>query len=193
MSRTHAVAVLILAVALLIGAPRRSSAQSIAIEGDLPAFFLDGYSGIANITLANGISIALGAGRYSVPGFIVEAQDSYDEAGWKATSESIQVLRVGYRFRGPLRNGLAVHAIVLNQNWRLQARELGEATRFRPLGVGLSAGYFLHLGRHLYVYPTSAVTYNTVYSGDTSVQGRRYDVARWQVNPSVHVGWEMGF
>jgi len=192
MSRTHAVALILFATASL-AAPRNTAAQSIAIEGDAPAFFLNGYSGIANITFANGISIALGAGRYNVPGFVVEAQDSYDEAGWKATSESIQVLRVGYRFRGPLRNGPAVHAIVLNQNWRLQARELGEETRFRPLGVGLSGGYFLHAGRHFYIYPTSAVTYNTVYSGDTSVQASRYNVARWQVNPSVHIGWELGF
>jgi hypothetical protein len=46
---------------------------------------------------------------------------------------------------------------------------------------------------HSYIYPTSAVKYNTVYSGDTSVQASRYNVARWQVNPSVHIGWELGF
>jgi hypothetical protein len=192
MSATQAVTVLLVATVGFV-APRNAAAQSIAIEGDAPAYFLSGYSGIANITLGNGISVAFGAGRYNVPGFIVEAQDSYDEAGWKATAQSIQVLRVGYRFRGPLKNGPAVHAIVLNQSWRLQARELADETRFRPLGVGLSGGYFLHVGRHFYIYPTSAVTYNTVYSGHTTVQASRYTVARWQVNPSVHIGWEMGF
>jgi hypothetical protein len=192
MSRTHALAALLIAT-FSAAMPQNALAQSIAIEGDAPAYLLSGFSGIANITLANGISIALGAGRYNVPGFIVEGQDSYDEAGWEATSESIQVLRIGYRFRGALRNGPAVHAIVLNQNWRLEAKELGEETRFRPLGVGVSTGYFFHVGRHFYIYPTAAATYNTVYSGDTSVQASSYDVPRWQVNPSVHVGWEMGF
>jgi hypothetical protein len=117
MSGTQAVTFL-LAATVAFAMPRNAAAQSIAIEGDAPAYFLSGYSGIANLTLRNGISIAFGAGRYNVPGFVVEAQESYDEAGWKATSESIQVLRVGYRFRGPLRNGPAVHAIVLNQKWR---------------------------------------------------------------------------
>jgi hypothetical protein len=103
MSGTHRFAVLLVAAVSFVGSGN-AEGQSIAIEGDAPAYFLSGYSGIANLTLANGISIALGAGRYNVPGFIVEGQDSYDEAGWKATAESIQVLRVGYRFRGPLKD-----------------------------------------------------------------------------------------
>jgi hypothetical protein len=184
-------AVVVIAGTLALSVPRLAMAQAFSIEA--PAYFLNGFSGIANITRANGISIALGAGRYNVPGFVVESQDSFEEAGWKATSESIQVLRVGYRFRGPLNNGPAVHAIVLNQNGLLEAEELGEETHFRPLSVGISGGYFFHIGRHFYIYPTSAVTYNTVYSGETSVQSSSYEVARWQVNPSVHIGWELGF
>ena len=184
-----------LAALFLVGVPflavsRETHAQSVAIEADALAYPLGGYSGIVNLTFNNGLSIALGAGRYNVPGFVVEGQETFDEAGWKGTSESIQVLRLGYRFRGPGTNGPAVHAIVLNQNWRLEAERLGDETRFRPLGVGVSGGYYFHIGRHFYVYPIAAATYNTVYSGETSVQGRNYDVAAWQINPSVHIGWE---
>jgi len=171
-------------------ASRPWDAQSVAIEADAPAYLLGGYSGIVNLSFDNGLSIALGAGRYNVPGFVVEGQESFDEAGWKATSESIQVLRVGYRFSEPGRNGAAVHAIALNQDWRLEAERLGAETDFRPLGVGVSGGYYLHIGRHFYVYPIASATYNTVYSGDTSVQGMEYEVAAWQINPSVHVGWQ---
>jgi hypothetical protein len=56
--------------------------------------------------------------------------------------------------------------------------------------VGVSSGYYIHIGRHFYVYPIASATYNTVYSGDTSVQGMEYKVAAWQINPSVHVGWQ---
>ena len=188
-SRT-CLAVLLFAGLPLLTVPRLSSAQSVAIEADAPAFLLGGYSGIINVSFANGLSIALGAGRYDVPAFVVEGQESFDEAGWKATSESIQVLRVGYRFSEPGSNGLAVHAIALNQDWRLEAERLGAATDFRPLGLGVAGGYYFHIGRHLYAYPIAAATYNTVYSGDTSVQGREYEVAAWQINPSVHIGWQ---
>jgi hypothetical protein len=186
----RSLAVLFLAGIPLLTMPRRTDAQSVAIEADALAYFLGGYSGIVNLTFDSGLSIALGAGRYNVPGFVVEGQETFEEAGWKATSESIQVLRIGYRLRGTGTNGPAVHAIVLNQNWRLEAERLGDETRFRPLGMGVSAGYYFHLGPHFYVYPTASATYTTVYSGETSVQGRDYDVAAWQINPSVHIGWE---
>jgi len=171
-------------------APRRAEAQAVAIEADAVAYFLSGYSGIVNLTFQNGLSVALGAGRYDVPGFLVEGQDTFDEAGWRATSESIQVLRVGYRFREPNRNGPAVHAIVLNQKWRLEAEKLGGETGFRPLGVGVSGGYYFFIGQHFYIYPIASATYNTVYSGETSVQDREYEVPVWQINPSVHIGWQ---
>jgi hypothetical protein len=72
---------------------RPTDAQSVTIEADALAYLLDGYSGIVNLSFDNGLSIALGAGRYNVPGFVVEGQENFDEAGWKARSESIQVLR----------------------------------------------------------------------------------------------------
>lgn len=169
------------------------ASRSIAVEADAAAYALRGYSGILRLSFDNGLNIALGAGRYDVPGFIVERQDSDDEAGWKATSETIQVLRVGYRFGGPMRNGAVVDAIVINQRWKLEAERLGGETRFNPLSVGLSGGYYLHVGRHFYLYPTASFTYNDVYRGSPSVQGRVYEVARFQVNGSLHVGWEWSF
>lgn len=165
---------------------------SLAVEADAAAYALKGYSGIFRVTLANGFNIAFGSGRYNVPNFVVKGQDNYEQARWKATSESIQVLRVGYRFRGPMRDGPVVDAIVLNQKWRLRSERVAGETRFRPIGVGLSGGYYIHLGRHFYIYPTASLTHNSVYSGTTSLQGFNYRVPKFQFNGSVHVGWEWG-
>lgn len=173
--------------------PTPPAERSLAIEADALAYPLGGYSGIFRVSLANGFNVAVGAGRFDVPAFLLEGQDSFDAAGWKATSESIQVLRVGYRFGRANANGLVLDAIVINQKWKLTAERLGASTTFRPLGVGVSSGYYLHLGRHFYVYPTLSLTWNDVYDGSTSVQGLEYKVARVQLNGSVHVGWEWRF
>jgi hypothetical protein len=165
---------------------------SIATESDALSWGLKGYSGIVNLTLRNGFQIAGGTGRYDLPGFLLKGDDNYERAGWKATSTSVQVLRVGYRFRGPMKNGPAIGAVVLNQNWKLRSEKLGGETRFRPIGVGISGGYYIHIGKHFYIYPTVAFTHNSVYSGSTSVQGVNYHVARYQLQESVHVGWEWG-
>jgi hypothetical protein len=163
---------------------------SLAVEADGISFFIGGYSGIVNLSLGNGFQIAAGTGRYDVPSFLLEGDANYEHAGWKATSTSVQVLRATYRFRGPMRNGPALGAVVLNQNWSLRSTKLGGETRFRPLSVGVAGGYYQHIGRHFYVYPTVAFTNNQVVSGSTSVGGTRYTVQRWAPNGSVHVGWE---
>lgn len=170
-----------------------SARHSVAVEADAISFFIGGYSGIVNVSLANKLHIAVGSGRYDVPAFLLESDANYDGAQWKATSTSVQVLRVGYRFKGPMKNGPVLGAIVLNQNWRLKSAPLGGETRFRPLSVGVTSGYYLHIGRHLYVYPTVAFTNNRVVSGKASVNGTAYKVARFGPNASVHMGWERGF
>jgi hypothetical protein len=58
--------------------------------------------------------------------------------------------------------------------------------------VGLTAGYYAHVGKHFYVYPTAAFTYNKVVSGQATLQGVSYKVARFGPNASLHVGWEWG-
>jgi hypothetical protein len=72
--------------------------RSVALEADARAYAVNGYSGVLRASLANGLSIALGAGHHEVPGFFVEGQADHEVAVWKATSETIQVLRIGYRF-----------------------------------------------------------------------------------------------
>ncbi len=163
---------------------------SIAAEADAIAYGLPGYSGIVSVTLPSKLHFAFGAGRYEVPGLLLKGDERYDVAAWKATATSIQVARVTYRFNGAMRNGPAVGAIVLNQRWKLRSDVLGGETTFRPLSVGVTAGYYVHVGKHFYVYPTAAFTYNRVISGSTSVQGTSYHVDRLTPNGSVHVGWE---
>lgn len=186
-----------LAFAFALGLGQPASSQSrqpatLAVEADAISFFIGGYSAILNLSLGNGFQAAFGTGRYDVPAFLLEGDANYDTAEWEATSTSVQVLRVGYRFNGPMTNGPALAAVVLNQNWRLRSEPLGGETRFRPVSVGLSGGYYFHIGRNFYLYPTAAFTYNWVHSGSTSVQGTSYDVAKWGPNGSLHAGWEFG-
>jgi hypothetical protein len=184
---------LILTLALATAAFGQDSPKaSIAVEGDALAYALPGYSGVVNLTLRNGLQVAFGQGRYEVPGFLLKGDDSYDAVHWKATSTSVQVLRMTYRFNGPMKNGPAVGAIFMNQSWRLRAEKLSGETKFRPLSAGLTGGYYFHVGKHFYLYPTAAFTRNWVHSGSTSLQGTNYDVAKWGPNASLHIGWEWG-
>jgi hypothetical protein len=163
---------------------------SIAAEADILSYFVSGYSGIVNVSLANGFQVAFGAGRYDVPTFLLEGDENYEKAEWEATATSIQVLRMTYRFKGPRKNGPALGAIILNQNWTLSSKTLGGETKFKQVNAGITGGYYLHLGKHLYLYPTAAFTYNNVYSGSTSVNGTNYTVAKFSPNASLHMGWE---
>jgi hypothetical protein len=166
------------------------TSHSVAFEADVLAYGLPGYSGIFNLSLANGFQVAVGAGRYTVPGFLLSGDENYDAVKWKATSTSIQVVRVTYRFRGPMQNGPAAGLVLLNQRWRLRAENLiGEST-FSPLSVGATGGYYFHIGRHFYLYPTAAYTRNTVHSGDSTLQGVPYKVEKWGPNGSLHAGWD---
>jgi hypothetical protein len=173
--------------------PELNQRASIAIEADALSYFVAGYSGILNLSLRNGFYAAVGMGRYDVPSFMLSADANYEMAQWEATVTSVQVLRAGYRFKGPMRNGPALAAIVLNQNWRMHSVPLGGETRFRTLSIGISGGYFLHIGPHFYVYPTAALTHNSVTSGDASVNGTEYKVQKFGTNGSVHVGWAWSF
>jgi hypothetical protein len=73
-TRTAALGVALLA-SLLAG---EAHAQSAALEADVPAFPLRGYSAALRITHDNGFSYALGTGRYTLPTFLVKGQSSYD-------------------------------------------------------------------------------------------------------------------
>jgi len=163
---------------------------SIAAESDILSYGIGGYSGMVNISLGNGLQAAIGTGRYDVPGFLLEGDDNFESARWKATATSVQVFRLTYRFNGPRKNGPALGAVVLNQNWTLRSEPLRGESRFKQINAGLTGGYYLHLGKHLYLYPTVAFTLNDVYSGSTSVRGVNYKVAKYAPNASLHMGWE---
>ena len=169
-------------------APARKT--SIAAETDILSYFISGYSGIVNVSLGNGLQFAGGIGAYDVPAFLLEGDENYEKAKWKATATSVQVFRMTYRFKGPRKNGPALGAVVLNQNWTLSSETLGGETKFKQINAGITGGYYLHLGKHLYLYPTAAFTYNNVYSGSTSVGGTNYTVAKFAPNASLHLGWE---
>lgn len=185
--------VLFVSVVLVSAVPawaQSAPAGSVAAEADVLAYGLPGYSGIVNITLPNKLQVAAGIGRYDVPSFLLRGDARYDEAGWKATVTSLQVARVTYRFRGAMASGPAVGIVALNQQYRLRSETLGGETRFRPFSVGVTAGYYAHIGRHFYLYPTAAFTYTRVASGQPVVGGVAYTVERWAPVASLHAGWE---
>jgi hypothetical protein len=173
-------------------APEKSGAPraSVALEADVLAYGINGYSGVLNVSLRNGLQVAFGSGRYDVPTFLVKGDANYDLAQWKATSTSVQVLRATWRVNGPMRNGPAVGAIILNQQWRMASKPLRGETTFRPVSAGLTGGYYHHLGKHFYIYPTAAFTYNRVVSGRAEINGTRYKVSKFGPNGSLHMGWE---
>src|SRR6185503_14130011 len=81
---------------------------SIALEADVIAYALPGYSGILNVSLPNGLQAAFGVGAYEFPSFLLSGDDNYDAVKWKAKAKFLEVFRVTYRFRGPMQNGPAV-------------------------------------------------------------------------------------
>jgi hypothetical protein len=68
---------------------------------------------------------------------------------------------------------------------------LAGETSFRTLSVGVTGGYYIHIGSNFYLYPTAAFTHNSV-SGSTSINGTSYEVERFSPNASLHTGWEWG-
>ena len=112
----------------------------------------------------------------------MEGDANFDLPQWKARVTSVQVFRATYRFRGPMKSGPRVRRrdSELNQNSGVCSRAPlnGEAT-FRELSAGVTGGYYVHLGRHFYIYPTAAYTYNNVYSGETSIKGINHKTDRF--------------
>ncbi len=190
MFRTALVLTVLFGLALPASAQNAPTA-SFAAEADVLAYGISGYSGIFSVTLPSKLQVAVGIGRYDAPSFLVSGDAHYDEAQWDATVTSLQVARATYRFRGAMRSGPALGAVMLNQNWRLRSEPLAGETRFRTLSVGVTGGYYVHIGRHFYLYPTAAFTYNGV-SGSTSINGTSYEVERYSPNASLHAGWEWG-
>lgn len=175
-----------------IASAQAPATGSIAAEADVLAYALPGYSGIVNITLPSKVQFAVGIGRYAVPSFLVSGDEHFDAAAWDATVTSLQVARATYRFRGAMKSGAAVGAVLLNQNWRLRSEPLSGETSFRTFSVGATAGYYVHVGPHFYLYPTAALTWNHVASGSTAINGTSYTVERVSPNMSLHAGWEWG-
>ena len=149
-------------------------ATSLAAETDVLAYGISGYSGILSVTLPSKLQVAFGVGAYDAPSFVVNGDAHYDQAQWEARVTSLQVARATYRFRGAMRSGPAIGAVMLNQNWRLRSAPLGGDTRFRTFSVG--GGTTSHR-QHL-PYPTAAFTHNGV-SGSTSISGTSYEVERF--------------
>ncbi len=187
-----ALAVFALSATPSLAQSESGSRGSISAEADILSFALPGYSAIASTTLPNKLQLAIGIGRYDVPSFLLEGDSNYDAAKWQATVTSLQVARATYRFRGAMQDGFALGVVVLNQNFRLRADNLAGQTRFRTLSAGITAGYYFHVGKHFYLYPTSALTLNSVASGSSTLGATPYKVERFSPQVSLHAGWEFG-
>jgi hypothetical protein len=166
--------------------PRKSS---VAFETDILAYGINGYSAMINYSFANGLQIAGGIGSYDVPKFLLEGEEHYGSAKWKARAQSLSVIRATYRFNGPMKSGPALGVVVLNQNWKVTSETMTGEAKFSPFSVGLTAGYYWHVTKSLYIYPTTAFTSNSVIAGEAKLNNTPYTVARFAPNASLHMGW----
>jgi hypothetical protein len=83
LARTAVPALLLSATSFVPASAHALPLRSVALEADALAYAVNGYSGVLRVSLANGLSIAPGAGRYEGPGFIVKGQTNSEVAEWK--------------------------------------------------------------------------------------------------------------
>jgi hypothetical protein len=48
--------------------------------------------------------------------------------------------------------------IIIIQRWTVVAERIDSETKFNPLGIGLSGGYYFCTGRHFCLYLTASLT-----------------------------------
>jgi hypothetical protein len=70
----------------------------------------------------------------------------------------------------------------------VQHRETGIAARDASVGVGVEVGWLVPLVAGLYVKPWIGVS-RTLGAEDFTVDGERFEAVRWQVFPTVHLGY----
>ena len=70
----------------------------------------------------------------------------------------------------------------------VQHRASGIAARDASLGVGVEVGWLVPLVAGLYVKPWVGVS-RTLGAEDVEVDGERFEAVRWQVFPTVHLGY----
>jgi hypothetical protein len=70
----------------------------------------------------------------------------------------------------------------------VQHRASGVAARDTSLGVGVEVGWLVPLVAGLYVKPWVGVS-RTLGAEDVEVDGERFEAVRWQVFPTVHLGY----
>lgn len=176
---------------LAVATSNTIQASTLAVEADASAYLLKGDSFILRYTFENGIIVALGAGKYELPEFILKVdQKNFEQMKWKAKSKSIQVARVGYRFSKAYSDGVVLEAIAINQSWHVTSQALNSSTNFKTLSLGISTGYFYHIGKQFYLYPIVSLTSNSVTSGSTELQGNNFNVKDAAVSYSLHTGFE---
>jgi hypothetical protein len=83
LARTAVPALLLSATFFVPASAHALPSRPGALETDAIADAVNVYSGVLGASLANGLSIAPGAERYEVPGFIVEGQADCEVAEWK--------------------------------------------------------------------------------------------------------------
>ena len=172
--------------------PTSSEAASIAIESDILSFFISGYSGIVNLSLANGFQTAFGVGRYDVPSFLVEGDANFDAAQWTATVPSVQVFRATYRFRGPDEEWSRVRIGRVEPKLAASVGAFGRRDQVSDpqSGTDWRLLYSCRQALSTFIQPPP-IRYNKAF-GETSIRGVNYHVERFAPNASLHVGWEWG-
>ena len=162
-----------------LAAPAHAADLRVDVELDPLAYALEGHS----------VHVGVGAGRFrfDLGAFGLELPD------WASPNTAFDAGFSGFGAKahahwfddgtGPFAGvGLgAVRTVV-------QHRETGLAARDTTLAVGVEVGWLVPLVAGLYVKPWIGVS-RTLGAQDFVVEGERFEAVRWQVFPTVHVGY----
>lgn len=172
-------AVATLAALACAPAPAAAADLRVDVEVDPLAYALQGHS----------VHVGVGVGRYrfDLGAFGLELPD------WASPNPAFDAAFSGFGAKahahwfedgtGPFAGlGLGVARTVV------QHRETGLAARDASVGVGVEVGWLVPLVAGLYVKPWIGLS-RTLGAEDFTVDGERFEAMRWQVFPTVHLGY----
>lgn len=172
-------AVATLAALACAPAPAAAADLRVDVEVDPLAYALQGHS----------VHVGVGVGhfRFDLGAFGLELPD------WASPNPAFDAGFSGFGAKahahwfedgtGPFAGlGLGVARTVV------QHRETGLAARDASVGVGVEVGWLVPLVAGLYVKPWIGLS-RTLGAEDFTAEGERFEAMRWQVFPTVHLGY----
>jgi hypothetical protein len=176
-------------LAVLASISTTANAASVSLEADPFAYFMNGYSLNVRTLFDSGLDISAGIMGVNVPEHVLK-DSQIDGADWRASISDGQLLKVGYKFSKPYRDGFSTHLFASRQKWNVKSRAAQEKSDFTVIGTGVSLGYTYHLPKSFYLFPFATYAVNTITEGNEKVQGYRYKIDSSEIGLGVNLGFE---